>query len=74
MSRFLFLIRAWVRYHGWRNVYWREDAYTAGCSHDNLYLDEAGVLCVDCGGGYWTLDGPTFTSNNSTMRYKVWSR
>jgi hypothetical protein len=74
VSRLRFLIRAWVRYHGWRNVYWREDAYKAACSHDHLYFDETGALCMDCGGGYWTWDGLTFTSNSTTTRYKVFVR
>ena len=50
-------LRAWLRYRGWRNAYWREDWYMAICPHSGpVYVESSARnktltlrLCVDCG-------------------------
>lgn len=43
------LIR-WLRFRGWRNAYWREDAISAACHHDESWADDDGfVYCAWCG-------------------------
>ena len=39
----------WLRFHGWRTAYWREDAWAARCPHEMRdWLDET-LFCADCG-------------------------
>jgi len=74
MSRFM----DWLRFHGWRNLYWREDAWMARCPHDGpVWSDQDGwTLCVNCGRdlGY-TLATTTGTGNVTThLKIRTWMR
>jgi hypothetical protein len=59
----------WLRFRGWRNAYWREDAIIARCSHLTRTWIDADLWCVDCG----TCVGPayrlvqTVSSSNITI-------
>lgn len=69
-------LRDWFRFHGWRNVYWREDAHMARCWHiAPVYIDEDGFrFCVDCGAPLTQRNYPalrTFGSSNVTIKTTV---
>lgn len=42
-------VRAWYRFRGWKNVYWREDWYESRCSHSVPVAVDNMLFCDWCG-------------------------